>query len=349
MESNKVSGNLSHLTKTALPIIGRVGTVTGGMVSLLFALNAISSDLVIIIGGVLLVIAIVTSAIVVFHSTTRVVEEESIKSYTYPQRARTIATLVMIVGGILLAVFGVGVTLNKLGQFQRQPGRLPGKEANLTISPNPKLSTALALSTQVRSTVIPTNPPATNPAGATPTSTTTLTPGVPTRTPTFTPVPVEQMTDVMQLNKLGAEALKTLNLTRAQSIFSRALQVEATNAQSQLGLGITYFYMNNHQPAIAPLSTALKLDAKLVDAHAYLGFIYDYRLDFVRARAEYDEFLRVAPKDNPLRDDVQERSRRLNGPQPPPTLTPFATPMPSPTPSQTSTSASSPTPTLEKK
>jgi hypothetical protein len=330
MESKETLGNLSHLAKTALPIIGRVGTVAGGLVSLLIALNTISSDLVIVVGGVLLVVAIVTSAIVVFHSTTRVVEEQSVKSFTYSQRARTIATIVMVAAGILLGVFGVGVTLNKLAEANRQAGRGPvNKSALLTQTPNPKLGTTIAMATQVRSTSIPTNPPATPTPTAT--FTATPTPGTPTRTPTFTPVAVEQMTDVTQLNKLGSEALKAINLARAYALFSRALQIDATNAQSQLGLGITYFYLNNHQPAITPLTTALKLDPKLVDAHAYLGFIYDYRLDFVRARAEYDEFLRIAPKDNPLRDDVEQRNKLQSRSQPPPTLTPFMTPTSTPT------------------
>ena len=323
MDSNETSASLGHLTKTALPVIGRVGTVTGGIVSLLAVLDAVSNDLVIIVGGLLLVVAVTTSAVVVFHSTTRVVEEQKIKNYTYPKRARTIATIVMVVAGFLLTVGGIGVALSRIGMFNRQAGRGPvNKAAVLTLTPNPKLGTVSAVAPTIRSTSIPTNPPPT----AVATSTFTPVPGTPTRTPTPTALAVDQMTDIAQLNKLGFDTLKAMNLSRALQIFNRALQIEATNAQAQLGLGITYFYQNNHQSAITPLSTALKLDTKLVDAHAYLGFIYDYRLDFVRAKAEYDEFLRIAPKENSLRNEVDQRNKLLGGKAPPPTLTPFATP-----------------------
>ena len=87
--------------------------------------------------------------------------------------------------------------------------------------------------------------------------------------------------------------------------------------------------------AYNPLRTALQLNPNLVEAHAYLGFVYDYRSDFVRARAEYEEFLRVAPHEHDLRDDVTERLKKLSGNGPYPTLTPLTfvslTPTGSPT------------------
>ena len=332
MDPNETSASLGHLTKTALPVIGRVGTVTGGIVSLLAVLDAVSDDLVIIGGGVLLIAAVVTSAITVFHSTTRVVEENKVKTYTYPKRARTIATIIMVVAGVLLTIGGVSVALSRIGMFNRQAGRAPVAKTSLVPPQNSKQTgdvkqgTLVAQGTPIRSTIIPTNPPPTFTPSPINTPTITPPPGTPTRTPTFTPVAIDQMSDVSQLNKLGADAIKAMNLVRAQAAFNRALQIEATNAQSQLGLGITYFYLNNHQPAITPLSTALKLDTKLVEAHAYLGFIYDYRQDYVRAKAEYDEFLRIAPKDSPLRDNVDQRNKLIAGKSPAPTLTPFATP-----------------------
>jgi hypothetical protein len=60
----------------------------------------------------------------------------------------------------------------------------------------------------------------------------------------------------------------------------------------------------------------------LVNAHAYLGFVYDYRSGFVRARAEYEEFLRIAPREHDLRDDVSERLKTLSGKPSFPSLTP---------------------------
>jgi hypothetical protein len=59
------------------------------------------------------------------------------------------------------------------------------------------------------------------------------------------------------------------------------------------------------------------------------------------ARAEYEEFLRIARRDHDLRDDVTERLKKIAGSGPFPTLTPqmnvSTAPPASPTPSPTLT------------
>lgn len=66
--------------------------------------------------------------------------------------------------------------------------------------------------------------------------------------------------------------------------------------------------------ALVPLRAALQLNPALGDAHAYLGFVCEQRSDAVRARAQLDEYLRVAPKDALLRADVSDALKRLSNP-----------------------------------
>ncbi len=314
MQVKDSATGLAHLSKTAFPLIGRVGTIAGGVFSLLAIFETISGEIVTTLSAFALTSAFIASAVVVFHKTTRTVDETiTIQDYSYSRRARVIAAILMTIAGALL----LGLTIQFSGnlikplprdrntpaakQPSRPPVTLPAKNATTTSSPPPR----------------------------TPPPTSTFTPAPPTRTLTVTPFPIDQMTDVNNLNKLGKDALSAQNHSAAITYFARALQVDATNAQAQLGLGMAYFYLNNFNAAFSPLRTALQLNPALNEAHAYLGFVYDYRADYVRARAEYEEFLRVAAREHALRAEIADRLKKLSGTAPYPTLTPQMTATPS--------------------
>jgi Flp pilus assembly protein TadD len=316
--SNPETG-LTHLGKTALPLIGRIGTIAGGIVSLLAVFETISGEIMTTISAFVVVAVFVVTAIVVFHQTTQVVDEKPIRVYSYSQRARVVSAIAMTIAAFFLVGFTIHFGANMMRPLQNRFnfGARPTARPFLTLTPERTGKPGAP-------TTIPTLP-------ASPTTTTTSTPALPTRTLTVTPFPIDQMTDINVLLKLGNDAHAAKNHSLAVSYFSRALQIDATNALAQFGLGRAHFFLNNVNAAYNPLRTALELDPKLVDAHAYLGFVYDYRSDFVRARAEYEEFLRIAPRDHDLRDDVTERLKILSGKSSFPTLTPQMNPSPTAT------------------
>lgn len=326
----------SHLGKTALPLIGQVGAVIGGVFSMLAVFEKISGEIVTTVEGFILVAAIIASGIVVFYRQSIIVDEQKKNVYLYPRKARIIAAMVMTIAGILLAVFILRLWVTANGGSIRAPFSGGGRQtpfAGLTrnadradkIPPTftPSTPTRATNSTAVPTTLATNTPSLTPPPPKTATATTATTP------------PIDQITDVSLLIKMGNDALTAKRYSQAQNYFTRATFVEATNAQAQFGLGQAQFYQNNFNSALEPFQIALRLNANLFAAHAYLGWIYDYRQDKARAVAEYDVFLKAAPRDDPLRPDISDRMKQLINTSIAPTLTPNATPAATATPTIT--------------
>ena len=330
----------SHLGKTALPLLGRVGTIVGGIFSMLVVFKQISGEIITTIEGFVLVVAALSSGIVVFHQTSIIVNEKKKRVYSYSGKSRTIAVIVMIVASVLLVFFFVrlwtSVNASTVPQATAIAKQTPapltrpagGNKTGSTLAP-PTLIPSATPSATSTSTTTPT-----------PTANPTSTPLPLTRTPTATVQVIDQITDVSLLNKFGNEAIAARRYGQAVTFFTRAVYVEATNAQAQFGLGQAYFYQNNLSAATQPFQIALGLDAKLQDAHAYLGWIYDYRQDKAKAIAEYDVFLKAAPRDDPFRPDIADRMKQLTTNAPAPTLTPIGNPPALPT----ATTIATPTP-----
>lgn len=359
----------AHLSQTALPMLGRVGTIVGGIFSLLAVFRSISGEIVTTIEGFVLVVAAVASGIVVFYRSAIIVDNVKRSVYLYPHKARVVASIVLTISTVLLIYFVLRFFIPGLpganapagapprqsppaGGTPRNPDRATSKPGGAPNSPVPTLASTVIPSTSP--TTIPSTTPPAIPSIA-PTAIASFTPSptappspLPSATATFTPAPsrtatpstIDQITDVNQLLKLGSDALNTKKYTLAQSIFTRATFIEATNAQAQYGLGQAYFYQNNLNQANEPFQITLRLNPNLYAAHAYLGWIYDYRQDKAKAIAEYDVFLKAAPRDDPWRADITERERQISSSTPAPTLTPIGgTPFqnPPPRPSQTAT------------
>lgn len=297
-DQDSISG-LSHLTKTALPIIGRVGTVVGGIVSLLVVLEQVSGQIIIAIAGFILVAATVTSAVVAFHRRTKIIDAKPMPVYSYPLRARRIAAGVMSIAGLILLIFVIQVGPNL---FTPRPTPRSSQQVTSLTRAAEKIERAATMVTGL--TALPT---------------------LPKSTPAAAPLPIEQLTDVALLIQLGNDAIDQKRYGQAVGIFNRAIQVEATNAQAQFGLGQAYFYLSNYAAAQEPFQNALRLNVNLHDAHAFLGWVYDYRQDKAKAIAEYDAFLKAAPRDDPYRPDIADRQKQLTSGTAVPTLTPRPT------------------------
>jgi hypothetical protein len=242
------------------------------------------------------VAAIVSSGIVIWGRTTRGSGKDLLTAPLFSKAHRRTAAIALSVSVVLLILFlvQVGVALSRpsgLGRFAINPST-PGSGARA----------ARATSTPAAA------PPA---AGA---SASSVPP--PAVTPTGLPAAPSPVVEAATLVSQGFAALSTQNYAQALSLFDRALQSDATNARAQLGLGETYYYLANYRAAVPPLRLALELNPDLNEAHAYLGFAYDDTQDSVRARAEYEEYLRVAPSDFPLRAQVETRLQANRAPSP---------------------------------
>ncbi len=283
---------IRDLAKEAIPLVSRVGAVTGGLVSLLAALEKVSGELTMAVAGFMLVAAISSSAVVVWGRTTRTKGTESINVPLFSPSNRRTGAVVMAVSVVLLLLFlvQVGLALSRpvgRGRFAINPATLAGLPRAGRITPPPGETG-----------------PASLPAAPQPTPLATL-----SNTPAAPSPVVGPGTLVIE----GFAALTAEDFSMALTLFERALESDATNARGQLGLGEAYYFLGDYRAAIPPLRLASQLNPALHEAHAYLGFAYDNTQDAVRARAEYQEFLRLAPADSPLRSKVEERIKR-NGP-----------------------------------
>jgi hypothetical protein len=295
MQEDSYAG-LRDLVKKSIPLVSQVGAVTGGLVSLLAALEKVSGELTMALAGFMLVAAMVSSGIVIWGRTTRGAGKAVVSVPLFSRAHRRTAGIALVVSIVLLILFlvQVGVALSRpsgQGRFAINPS-MPGGNAR-AVRPTPTPTTVTPL--------------------AGPSSTPALSP---TETRTALPAAPSPVVGAAALVTQGFAALSEQDYARALSLFDRALQTDATSGRAQLGLGEAYYYLADYRAAIPPLRLALQLDPDLNEAHAFLGFAYDDSQDSVRARAEYGEFLRVAPIDSPLRSQVEERFSRHLSPSP---------------------------------
>jgi hypothetical protein len=295
MQEGSYAG-LRDLVKTSIPLVSQVGAVTGGLVSLLAAFEKVSGELTMALAGFMLVAAAVSSGIVIWGKTTRDAElgKNAVAMHLFSKAHRRTAAIALAVSIVLLIMFlvQVGVALSRpsgVGRFGINPfapGTGPGAGPRAT---RPTPGAALAP---------PFDSPPPNPEQSAVLPSTTV------------PAAPSPIVGVATFVTQGFAALARQDYTQALDLFDRALQVDATSARAQLGLGESYYLLDDYKAAIPPLRLALQLNAELNEAHAYLGFAYESSQDAVRARAEYEEFLRVSPADSPLRSQVEQRSRR---------------------------------------
>jgi hypothetical protein len=151
-------------------------------------------------------VGIVASAVVVWRRETREVDGVARSLPLYPKRHRRIALVVLDVTALLTVLFTIRVGSDYLRSEQAD------RQNSASVSPVP-----VATNGGTPSPTIAGAPSATRISGS--------------ATPAF-----GQIGDVKVLNKMGFDALATKNYTVAVPAFFRALEVDATNAQAQLGL-----------------------------------------------------------------------------------------------------------------
>jgi hypothetical protein len=222
MANSTSDTGLTHLGKTALPLIGRIGTVAGGIVSLLAIFETISGEIVTTVFAFSVVAVFVVTAIVVFYQTTQVVDEKPIRVYSYSQRARTFSAIVMTLAAFFLLGLMIHFGANLIKPLQRD-------NWSVFARPTPRVSLSPTPDRFAKPGVLPTIIPTALPTA---TSTATFSPALPTRTLTVTPFPIEQMTDVNTLVKLGNDANTAKNYLLAVNYFARALQIDATDVET---------------------------------------------------------------------------------------------------------------------
>jgi Tfp pilus assembly protein PilF len=123
----------------------------------------------------------------------------------------------------------------------------------------------------------------------------TATSPTPTQTPTQpapTPTPNEADRQFME----AARKFDSHDLIGAMAGFTKALELDPTNAKSYANRGAIYLRWKQPQQALAELNEAIRMKPDLAIAHVYRGYCYLALGQHKRAIENYDEALRLDPK-----------------------------------------------------
>lgn len=99
--------------------------------------------------------------------------------------------------------------------------------------------------------------------------------------------------NVIVLNLLGRVYLSARKFQEAESFFTKALDVNANGAETNLGLSITYLFNGNHEKAKPFALIASRSEATRIDALNILGQIAAQANDIDGARKYYQDILVV--------------------------------------------------------
>lgn len=165
-----------------------------------------------------------------------------------------------------------------------------GHLARFAFSPS---STPAASLPATSPTPAPTQSPPVETTQTSPTQTPTQT--APTQTPSQTsPTPTPTEADRQFLE--AARKFDSHDLIGAMAGFTKALELDPTNAKSYANRGAIYLTWKQPQQALAELNEAIRLKPDLVIAHVYRGYCYFALGQHKRAIENYDEALRLDPK-----------------------------------------------------
>jgi serine/threonine protein kinase/tetratricopeptide (TPR) repeat protein len=102
--------------------------------------------------------------------------------------------------------------------------------------------------------------------------------------------------DAMVAYQAGWDALMERSLQLALTQFHYALDVDATFAEAQIGLGVTYAQQGYQEQALIALQSALNLDSSCAEAHAYLGDLYLERQEVDKGIQLFQQALNIQPR-----------------------------------------------------
>ncbi|NJK63002.1 MAG: tetratricopeptide repeat protein [Synechococcaceae cyanobacterium SM2_3_1] len=102
--------------------------------------------------------------------------------------------------------------------------------------------------------------------------------------------------DAMVAYQAGWDALMERSLQQALTQFHYALNVDATFAEAQVGLGVTYAQQGYHEQALIALQSALRLDPSCAEAQAYLGDLYLERQEVAAGVQLLQQALSLKPR-----------------------------------------------------
>lgn len=103
------TAGLGHLFKNAIPLVSRVGFITGGIVTLWGVIQKASGEIITGVEGFLVIATMITSGMVVFWRIPKIVDDQTKSVPLYPRRHRVIAGVILAISSVLSVALAIRI------------------------------------------------------------------------------------------------------------------------------------------------------------------------------------------------------------------------------------------------
>lgn len=110
---------------------------------------------------------------------------------------------------------------------------------------------------------------------------------------------------------LGTAHCEVGNTKKVLENFKQAISIAPTSPEAHLEYAYCLIRFNNLETAHQELLIALELKPDLIDAHYYLGLLFEKQGNTILAYQQYQAFLPNASPDNPLLPDAKNRVEKI--------------------------------------
>jgi len=122
----------------------------------------------------------------------------------------------------------------------------------------------------------------------------------------------QHLDNARSLEGSGQRSGTKMLYTIAVAAYERALELKPKDPNLLTDLGIAYRGLGDSQSAVARFREAAQADPKHPQSRFNLGLVLrDDLHDNAGARAAWEDYLRVAPKDDPAHKDVESQLKKL--------------------------------------
>ena len=133
------------------------------------------------------------------------------------------------------------------------------------------------------------------------------------------PIATSNNSKALSLARQGDQALKEGSLTKAQELYTKALQLDATSPQALIGVGLLAYRQGQIEDALLSLTAAAaRFPQGNADLEHYLGCCYERRYDakgnpedMNNARQHFLKGYKLAPDHPFLEEDLERTAKKI--------------------------------------
>ncbi|XP_063220035.1 small glutamine-rich tetratricopeptide repeat-containing protein alpha-like isoform X2 [Bacillus rossius redtenbacheri] len=129
-----------------------------------------------------------------------------------------------------------------------------------------------------------------------------------------------------KLKEDGNSSMKQGDYIKALDLYTKAIQVDNSNAVYYCNRAAAYMKLEDHHSAISDCNTALRIDPHYSKAYARLGMAYTSLKNYKKAKEYYQKALTLEPNNSSYQNNVKTVDEMLNLAQPPNLPPPFNNP-----------------------